>query len=137
MCLKYWPVSCWRLGVKAKDKIAIAISQQVFLAAGQSGIGWDQLFKDIYGGQLAPDETTAALWQQDKGLAELGSQLALIQARQKTPEAIAQIKAAPLVTMEITIMEGVWAPIAEADNWQPFEKMLAQIRAHGTTLKQP
>ena len=67
---------CWRLGVKAKDKIAIAISQQVFLAAGQSGIGWDQLFKDIYGGQLAPDEATAALWQQDRGLAELGSQLA-------------------------------------------------------------
>ena len=83
----------------------------------------------------APDETTAALWQQDRGLAELGSQLAHSSAP-KT-RAIAQIKAAPLVTMEITIMEGVWAPIAEADNWQPFEKMLAQIRAHGTTLKQP
>ena len=45
--------------------------------------------------------------------------------------------AAPLVTMEISVMEGVWAPIAEADDWQPFYKMLAQIRAHGTTLKQP
>ena len=115
----------------------MAISQQVFLAAGQSGIGWDQLFKDVYGGQLAPDEATAALWQQDRGLAELGVQLTTVRARQKKPESIAQIKAAPLVTMEISVMEGVWAPIAEADDWQPFYKMLAQIRAHGITLKQP
>jgi len=128
---------CWRLGVEAKDKTAKAISQQLFLAAGQSGIGWDQLFKDAYGGQLAPDEATSALWQQDRGLAELAEQLATLQTRQKTPEAIAQIKAAPLVTMEISVMEGVWAPIAEADDWQPFDKMLAQIRAHGAALKQP
>ena len=66
-----------------------------------------------------------------------GAQLATVRARQKTPEAIARIKTAPLVTMEISAMEGVWAPIAEADDWQTFEKMLAQIRAHGTTLKQP
>jgi len=115
----------------------MAITQQLFLAAGQSGIGWDQLFKDVYGGQLAPDAATAALWQQDRGLAELGEQLATLRARQKNPEAIAKIKAAPLVTMEISVMEGVWAPIAETDNWQPFDEMLAHIRAHASALKQP
>ena len=91
---------CWRLGVEAKDKTALAISQQVFLAAGQSGIGWDQLFKDVYGGQLAPDEATAALWQQDRGLAELGAQLATVRARQKTPEAITRIKTCLLYTSD-------------------------------------
>jgi hypothetical protein len=39
--------------------------------------------------------------------------------------------------MEISVMEGLWAPIADSDNWQPLEDMLAAIRAHGANLKKP
>ena len=61
---------CWRLGVTAEDSAAQALTSQLFQAAGQSGIGWDQLFKDLYGGRLAADEKTRALWQQHEwGLA--------------------------------------------------------------------
>ena len=113
------------------------MTSQLFQAAGQSGIGWDQVFKDLYGGRLAADEKTHALWQQHEGLGALAEQAAHLSPRQRDTGAIADIKAAPLVTMEISMMEGVWAPIADSDNWQPLEDMLAAIRAHGANLKKP
>jgi hypothetical protein len=33
-------------------------------------------------------------------------------------------------------MEGLWSPIDEKDDWQPFEAALAAIRAHGAALKE-
>ena len=128
---------CWRLGVTAEDSAAQALTSQLFQAAGQSGIGWDQLFKDLYGGRLAADEKTRTLWQQHEGLGVLAKQAAHLSLRQRDTDAVGDIKAAPLVTMEISVMEGVWAPIADSDNWQPLEDMLAAIRAHGANLKKP
>ena len=141
----YWPeieteiarAICWRLGVTAEDSAAQALTGHLFQAAGQSGIGWDQLFKDLYGGTLDADAKTRTLWQQHEGLSALAEQAAQHSPRQRDRTAIDQIKTAPLVTMEISVMEGLWAPIADQDNWQPLEDGLAAIRAHGASLKQP
>ena len=141
----YWPeveteitrAICWRLGVAAEDSAAQALTGHLFQAAGQSGIGWDQLFKDLYGGRLDADDKTSPLWQQNEGLRMLAEQAAKHSPRQHDRTAIDKIKTAPLVTMEISVMEGLWAPIADQDNWQPLEDMLEAIRAHGASLKQP
>jgi uncharacterized protein YdiU (UPF0061 family) len=140
----YWPeveaeiarAICWRLGVKADDNAAQEITSQLFQAAGQSYIGWDQLFKDLYGGQLVPDEVSAHFWKEHSGLQALAAYTAKFPSRQKNQSAIAQIKQRPLVTMEISAMEGLWSPIAEKDDWQAFEAALASIRAHGAALKE-
>ena len=140
----YWPEVeaeiargiCWRLGVKADDNAAQEITSQLFQAAGQSHIGWDQLFKDLYGGQLVPDAVSAHLWAEHSGLQALAAHTAKFPSRQKNQSAIAQIKQRPLVTMEISAMEGLWSPIAEKDDWQFFEAALAAIRAHGAALKE-
>lgn len=140
----YWPevegeiarAICWRLGVRADDKTAQEITAQLFQAAGQSKIGWDQLFKDLYGGQLVPDAASASLWRDHTELQALATYAAKLSPRQKNQQAIAEIKDRPLVTMEISTMEGLFLPIAERDDWQPFEAALASIRAHGAALKQ-
>ncbi len=141
----YWPeveveiarAICWRLGIKADDKGAQEITSHLFQVAGQGHIGWDQLFKDLYGGQLLPDAVSVNLWEEHSALQTLAKHAVKFPSRQKNQQAITQIKQRPLVTMEISAMEGLWSPIAEKDDWHPFEVALASIRAHGSALKEP
>ena len=125
---------CWRLGVDSPDDdTALTVSGLVFAAAKASRIGWDTLFHDLYGGHL-PAEGADPLWQSAPELRRLADTLAGWAPRQSEPAVVAQ-KAAPLVSLELSVVEGVWAAIAERDDWTAFDQIIADIRAYAARLR--
>ena len=133
---------CWRLGVDSPDEATAAqMSGALFEAAKVSQIGWDRLFHDLYGGRLAEsvqgpesDRRPDPAWQTSAELRGLADNLARFAPRQ--PEALVQlVKTAPLVSLEISVVEGLWAPIAEADDWAPLNKVIEDIRGYGVRLR--
>ena len=124
---------CWRLGVKATDKEASQLSALVFEAAKASQIGWDRLFYDLYGGHR-PDQSADPAWQISAELAKLSDYASLLSPRQNQT-AVQAARDAPLITLEIDIVEQIWAPIAASDDWSTFIQTLEDIRAFGERLR--
>ena len=124
---------CWRLGVKATDKEASQLSALVFEAAKASQIGWDRLFYDLYGGRR-PDQSADPAWQISAELAKLSDYASLLSPRQNQT-AVQAARDAPLITLEIDIVEQIWAPIAASDDWSTFIQTLEDIRAFGERLR--
>ena len=131
---------CWRLGVSAPDETSAAeMSGLLFEAAKTSQIGWDRQFHDLYGGRLAaPDEGQGPapdpLWHSSAELGRLTTFLARFSLRQDET-AVRAVKSAPLVSLEISEVEGLWAPIAESDDWAPLYQAIDDIRAFGARLR--
>ena len=129
---------CWRLGVDSPDEAAAAeMSGALFEAAKTSQIGWDRLFHDLYGGRLTePDqgEGPDPAWQSSSELRDLAGRLARFAPRQPDM-AIRAVKSAPLVSLDISVVEGLWAPIAEADDWAPLNQAIDDIRTLAARLR--
>lgn len=127
--------ACWRLGVAPEDDLqAEAICQQLFTAAGKSGMGWDLLFKEAYAGQFERNELSS-LWQSDDEMGRLADMLKTLRPRQTDAKAIEYIRSSPLVTLELSVMESLWSPIALADDWSKLNQHIEDIRAHGRALQ--
>lgn len=133
---------CWRLGVAPPDEAAAQeVSGLLFEAAKASQIGWDRLFHDLYGGCLAETGSNNGpdpLWQTSAELGRLASRLATEPsgfAPRQSDVAVAAVKSAPLVSLEISVVEGVWDPVASSDDWAPLNKAIDAIRAHGARLR--
>jgi len=128
-------LALWRLGLSpAPDKQAQAFAACLFRAAGESKIGWDLLFRDAYGGHIDPP-AASPLWGRNTALAELREVLETLPARAAAPAALAAVKSAPLVTLEISVVEQLWSEIDTRDNWQPLYDYIELIRAHGRALR--
>ena len=129
---------CWRLGVDSPDDATAAdMSGQLFEAAKTSQISWDRLFYDLYGGRLsAPDEGEGPdpAWHHSAELGRLADKLAGFVPRQSAA-AVQALKAGPFVSLEISKVEGLWAPIAEADDWAPLNAAIDDIRRFGAHLR--
>ena len=130
---------CWRLGVDSPDDATAAeMSGQLFEAAKTSQISWDRLFYDLYGGRLsAPDEGEGPdpAWHHSAELGRLADKLAGFVPRQSAA-AVQALKAGPFVSLEISKVEGLWAPIAEADDWAPLNAAIDDIRRFGAHLRE-
>ena len=125
---------CWRLGVASPDDAAaLRLSGLLFEAARASGISWDRLFHDLYGGYL-PAAGADPLWQSSSELRGLADALATWAPRQ-SQQAVAAQKASALVSLEISVVEALWAPIAERDDWAPLNKVIDDIRSYGCRLR--
>lgn len=123
----------WRLGCQADDEQAADITQALFTAASDSQIGWDRLFADLYGGRIEPGDADP-LWSAHKGLKDVAEICAGLKLRQSQAD-IGQVRACGLVSLEHQIMESLWAPIAEADDWTPLNHEIARIRRYGDAMK--
>ena len=124
---------CWRLGVDGTDNEISQVSALIFEAARKSQISWDQLFHDLYGGELS-DNSVDPAWQIFAELGKLADYVSKLSPRQ-TKEAIKAARAAPLITLKIDVVERLWAPIEEKDDWSEFTNYLQDIRALGQRLR--
>ena len=123
----------WRLGVEGTDDDASQLSALVFEAAKASQIGWDRLFHELYGGHR-PDKFADPAWRNYPELANLADYASSLSSRQ-TEAAVQAARAAPIISLEIGVVERIWAPIAASDDWSEFTQSLQDIRAFGQRLR--
>ena len=123
----------WRLGVEGADDDAGQLSALVFEAAKASQIGWDRLFHDLYGGHR-PDKFADPAWRDYAEMVKLADYTSSLSPRQ-TKSAVQAMRAAPLISLEIDVVERIWAPISASDDWSEFTQSLQDIRAFGQRLR--
>ena len=124
---------CWRLGVKCTDEEASHLSVLFFKAAKTSQMSWDRLFHDLYGGQR-PDQSADPAWQVCAELAKLADYAFLLSSRQ-SKTAVQAVRAAPIITLEIDVVEKIWATISASDDWSEFTQFILDIRSFGQRLR--
>ena len=114
---------CWRLGVEqgsAEQDKALVIAAERLMRASEVLI--DDFYADWAGGRTpegADSPERSALIDALSGRSATRSDWTAI----TTPQ-----------SLHIEEVEALWAPIAEADNWQPVLTKIAAIRAMGTAL---
>ncbi|MEC7190779.1 MAG: protein adenylyltransferase SelO family protein, partial [Pseudomonadota bacterium] len=123
----------WRLGLEGTDEDPSQLSALVFEAAKASQIGWSRLFHDLYGGH-SPDEFADPAWRDSDELVKLANYASSLSPRQ-SKTAVQAMRAAPLISLEIDVVERIWAPIAASDDWSEFTQTLQDIRAFGRRLR--
>ena len=123
----------WRLGVEGTDDDSSQLSDLVFEAAKASQIGWDRLFHELYGGHR-PDKLADPAWRNSAELAKLADYASSLSPRQ-TKTAVKAMRAAPLISLQIDVVEGIWEPIAASDDWSKFTQFLQDIRAFSERLR--
>ena len=117
----------WRLGVTLDDQAeAPALCRHIFTAAKATKVGFDQIFHDLYGGSDRVGTYNADDWKPLLEILAASSRL-----HDMTPPHFARAKA---VSMTIDEVEAIWAPIAEADDWSPLNRKIADIRAMRAAL---
>ena len=117
----------WRLGVTLDDQAeAPALCRHIFTAAKATKVGFDQIFHDLYGGSDRVGTYNADDWKLLLEILAASSRL-----HDMTHPHFARAKA---VSMTIDEVEAIWAPIAEADDWSPLNRKIADIRAMRAAL---
>ena len=124
---------CWRLGVEGTDDDASQLSALVFEAAKASQIGWDRLFHELYGGHW-PDKFADPAWRDSAELVKLADYASSLSPRQ-TKTSVQAMRTAPLISLEIDVVERIWAPISASDDWSEFTQSLQDIRDFGQRLR--
>ena len=122
-----------RLGLEPADEERdLALLQDMFVWLTETGGGWDQFFHDWFCGAAsaarAKQSPQAALYE-DALFAPIRA--ALDAHEPARPERLTHpllARTAP-VSLVIEEVEGLWAPIAERDDWRAFETKLADIEA--------
>ena len=123
----------WRLGLEGTVDDASKLSALIFEAAKASQIGWDRLFHELYGGHR-PDKSMYPGWQNSAELVRLADYASSLSSRQ-SKTAVQAMRAAPLISLEIDVVERIRAPIAASDDWSEFTQSLQDIRAFGQRLR--
>jgi uncharacterized protein YdiU (UPF0061 family) len=126
-----------RLGLVSQGEEAdIALTNAAFraLAAGGEALRWEPFFFDWFGGEASEDRALAgprgALYA-DEALIELRRQLAGFEPDRPQRLTAAYFQASEPQELLYDEIEGLWASIAESDDWAPFEAKIAAIRAAG------
>lgn len=122
-----------RLGVKASAPDAdIELANAAFRALAEGGetLGWEPFFFDWFGGQAAEDRAMrgprADLYRGEAFVA-LKNILAGREADDPARLADPYFACPAPQTLLYDEIEALWAPIAERDDWSPFETKLAAI----------
>ncbi|HET9231986.1 MAG TPA: YdiU family protein [Vitreimonas sp.] len=98
----------------------------------QSGAGWDQFFHDWFGGEAsavrAHESPQSALYAAPAFASVRDGMSARTRADAGTRLSHPYFARVAPHTMVIEVVEALWAPIAERDDWSLFEAKLAQLR---------
>ena len=118
---------CWRLGISASPEQGQQLVKHLFAAARTSQTGYAQILHDWYGGTCRRGSYEGDAWQAFAD--SLKGTSALPQAGHAAfdrdrPE-----------DLPIETVEALWAPIAEADDWQPLYEKIEMIRRWGEALR--
>lgn len=118
---------CWRLGISASPEQGQQLVKHLFAAARTSQTGYAQILHDWYGGTCRRGSYDGDVWQAFAD--SLKGTSALPQAGHAAfdrdrPE-----------DLPIETVEALWAPIAEADDWQPLYEKIEMIRRWGEALR--
>ena len=118
---------CWRLGISASPEQGQQLVKHLFTAARSSQAGFAQILHDWYGGARRRGSYAGTAWQAFADSLEGGTRL---------PQANDAIfdRAHP-EDLPIETVEALWAPIAEADDWQPLYDKVEAIRGWGAALR--
>ena len=87
----------------------------------------------MYGGHR-PDKFADPAWRDSVELVKLADYASSLSPRQ-SKTAVQAMRAAPLTSLEIDVVERIWAPIAALDDWSEFTQTLQDIRAFGQRLR--
>ncbi|MFC7537350.1 protein adenylyltransferase SelO family protein [Sphingomonas sp. GCM10030256] len=118
-----------RLGVAlAGEEADRELARAIVGALETKRVGIDRLFFDWRGGRVPADPT-----YQSTEFEELA---AALRGREQPAEHSYWSDANPC-SMHIDEVEAIWAAIAEADDWQPFEAKVAAVRRMGEAMSQP
>lgn len=110
-----------------------------YTALHKSGLPFEQAFFDLVAGAL-PERIEASPHREIYSSEVWSSVLSTLRSRQSTASAHAALadpyfnRSKP-VTMLIDDVEALWAPIAEQDNWAPFNAALTDIRSMGKAYR--
>ncbi|MBX9859417.1 MAG: YdiU family protein [Sphingomonas sp.] len=113
----------WRLGVIPRGTSDVAVIEAIERGLRASAAPLAEFFHASFGGRI-PDALGDAF-------AEARAALAEYRPRKPRDEAF---WSGPACAMLIDDVEAIWAAIAEADDWAPFEAKVAAIRQMGAAL---
>ncbi|MFC3226900.1 protein adenylyltransferase SelO [Marinibaculum pumilum] len=120
-------------GAEADDALARAIWH--FLSDSRAPFA--QVFHDWHGGVAAAHRAAgspAADHYHGESFDRFQTALEPFRPSEAGRAGAGHFDASPLCDLTIDEVEALWAPIAESDDWQPFEVKIAAIRALGTAL---
>lgn len=130
-----------RLGVEPRTSDAdTALVNATFrlLGEGAPTLGWEALFFDWYGGDIAHRRALsgprAEVYESAAGIAFRGALDGAIPNRPSAQSLTYFAAEGPVDLLHETV-EALWAPIAQNDDWEPFAKMLARIEAARQALQ--
>ncbi len=127
-----------RLGIAPIDRVSDAIlGGQILCFLQRTQLPFDRFFFDWFGGAAATARALAGPFANAYDAADFAPVRRAFEARAPTaPAALGDpywLGAGP-TTMHIDEVERVWSAIAERDDWQPFERKIADVRALGRLL---
>ncbi|MFL6745996.1 MAG: protein adenylyltransferase SelO family protein [Sphingomicrobium sp.] len=115
-----------RLGVARRDQVEdLALVSAMLTALRWKRVGIDRFFFDWRGGREPAAESYRA--------AEFDELRAKLEGRQRSLQHPYWSDAAPC-SMLIGEVEGIWAAIADNDDWSPFESKIEAIRRFGDAM---
>jgi serine/tyrosine/threonine adenylyltransferase len=124
-------MACARLGVRPKDEAADdELLAAFFQFLHRSEAGFERTVFDWHGGAARRDFALAGPQGQlyaGEAFDRLLAALAAHDGRDWTEEAKAYFEGERPATLLIDEVEGLWAPIAERDDWSLFDRKLAEI----------
>lgn len=121
---------CRRLGIDPDWPDAALMTEQLMMAIRNSGIGYESVFFDWYGGAVRADQAMQGPQRAEYTTAVFRKAVDMLHnapmAAAATPHHRYFCRQSPC-TMLIEQVEAIWKPIAERDDWTVLEAKLAEI----------
>jgi uncharacterized protein YdiU (UPF0061 family) len=131
----------WRLGLVPRGVEADeALLAALIAFVEEARIPYDQVYFDAYGGEARIARALAGPFARVyQGSAFAPVRAAWAHHEPRAPERLSDpyLDRPGPVSMVITTVEGVWDPIARADDWSALERLVADVRELGRFLGAP
>jgi uncharacterized protein YdiU (UPF0061 family) len=125
-----------RLGIEPEpDEPVAKLAQPYYVAVSQSEVPFERAFFDLIAG-AQPERIDRSPFRETYQTPLWQPVIDMLRSRAKSAGAVHALahpyfaRTQP-VTMLIEDVEGLWAPIAESDDWSRFESVIADIRIMG------
>jgi len=116
-----------RLGITAEDGVRLKLGARVFPAMAESGVPFEQVFFDCYGGCQGAGRDRAQRVYADGPLAQLVTDLGTCEPARNVAPDHAYFQGDTPCTMLIEEVEHIWDAISERDDWSLLEAKLTAI----------
>ena len=123
----------WRLGVKPRDEQGdLQLIEAMETALSSTGAGIDRFFFDWFGGRLHDPSPQDETYDRPEFAGFVAAISAYAPRYAVLPD---YFQSSAPCSMLIGEVEAIWAAIADADDWAPFNAKVAAIRRMGEAMK--